>query len=280
MNYCCDPVVKVIADSTFNGSRLTSIEVEYWRPIHPEVMTHRVFSRCFSSSRAKPVNSSLTSLSQSIWGPKHWTLDCKGMQAKEEVTNPDIIKTLQSAWVNQANVCCLFAHAMDNNAKLHKQVVNRILEPYTSIKGVITATEWDNFFNLRCAKDAQPEMQDLANAIKEAINSSEPKELKEGMWHLPYISEEDLEEYGVCDDIIMASAARCARVSYKAFDGTTSIMKDKELFVKLAEKKHYSPLEMVAQAGNATDKYKSNFNNNWIQLRKIIENNDEIRSNV
>lgn len=274
MIYCSTPKVKILADSVFNGSRLTTIEVEYWRAIHSEVMTHRVFSRCFSSSRAKPLTKVLDDLSKvPVWGPNHWTLNCKGMQAKEEITDSDDIDFLQKSWENRALNAYMFVDSLKENFNLHKQIVNRLLEPFSSIKGVITATEWDNFFKLRCAEDAQPEMQDLAKAIKTALNSHEPKELKENEWHLPYIFSEEM--LNISDDVIMASAARCARVSYKAFDGTTSIKKDKELFYKLVLNGHFSPLEMVAQAKVSKGKNVSNFNHNWTQLRKIVENENK-----
>ncbi len=48
--------VKIIADScSHEGKRITTFQLRYPRFIHSEVMTHRVFSRNASSSRAIPV---------------------------------------------------------------------------------------------------------------------------------------------------------------------------------------------------------------------------------
>ena len=43
------------------------------------------------------------------------------------------------------------------NLGLHKQIVNRVLEPFTYIDVVVTATDYANWFALRLDKDAQPE---------------------------------------------------------------------------------------------------------------------------
>ena len=48
--------VEIVADSiNQQGDRLTSLVLTYPRIIHAEMMTHRMFSRNASSSRAVPV---------------------------------------------------------------------------------------------------------------------------------------------------------------------------------------------------------------------------------
>jgi len=77
---------KVIADSVFQGHRLTTLILEYPRFIHSEFMTHRVFSRNASSSRAIPVRTMLWQVIRNPAMPVHWGKNQPGMQAKEELS--------------------------------------------------------------------------------------------------------------------------------------------------------------------------------------------------
>ena len=69
---------KVIADSIANGHTVTTLELEYPRYIHSELMTHRVFSRNAASSRAIPFDKMLQTITSMDQTPK-WTLNQKGM---------------------------------------------------------------------------------------------------------------------------------------------------------------------------------------------------------
>lgn len=262
-----EPKVKIICDSvSLKGIRLTTFELEYWRAIHPELLTHRVFSRCARSSRATPIDVNINRVKTSPWGPKHWGLDQKGMTASVELTSAETSQ-VESVW----SACALAAGQLAEQLKilkLHKQIINRILEPYNSISVVLTATDFKNFFFLRDSEFAQPEMRDLARAMKMAMYDSEPKKLEVGEWHLPYISDQEKEAYSL-DALKLASSARCARVSYNAFDGTTSIEKDVELGNKLIANKHMSPLEHVATPAPEGGYLPSNFRG-WNQYRKFI----------
>jgi hypothetical protein len=128
----------------------------------------------------------------------------------------------------------------------HKQIVNRILEPFAHIKVVCTSTEWVNFFNLRLHEDSQPEIQALADSMSTVMRQSEPKELKLGEWHIPYVKEDENMSW---DDAIKCSVARCARVSYLNHDNSNpDIEKDISLHDKLVASKprHGSPAEHQA----------------------------------
>ena len=265
------PIVNVLADSEFQGSRLTTLKLQFWRPILPELSRHRVYSLTFRSSRATPTKVYLQEVRDNPWGPAHITLNQRGMVGKGELTDESSRDEWYAAWKLASLEACTFAERLSNSSlgPVAKEVVNRVLEPYVSITGIISGTEWDNFFKLRIAPDAQGEIRDLALAIKEARDKSQPHQLQEGEWHLPYISDEDRRRYDI-ETLRKASAARCARVSIKAFDGTTSIEKDVELGNRLISSCHFSPLEMVAQA-NSKEHAKSNYDNNWLQFRKIVE---------
>jgi hypothetical protein len=164
---------------------------------------------------------------------------------------------------------------------VHKQIVNRVLEPYLFVEGIVTSTEWNNFFELRCHKDAQPEIQELANKIKIAINNSTPIKLNNDQWHLPYIKDDDYELINQYPDIKFIlqkiSAARCCRVSYLLHDGTNpNVTDDLSLFNRLAGSvpKHHSPLEHQALPDLVYQypEYHGNFDG-FIQFRKLSEYN-------
>jgi len=242
---------KVVADSLNNGDRLTTLELTYPRFIHGQFMTHRVFSRNASSSRAMPVNKVIDQVECLTAMPIHWGVNKPGMQAEEELKGTSKESAI-AYWESAAEISADIAKNMVSLG-LHKQVANRILEPYQFIKVVVTATEWDNFFNLRLHNHAQPEIYELALVMQEAIDGSVPIPLdtQGGRWvHAPYILGHGI---GVCPigrvDLIKASVARCARVSYMNHDNTSpDIEKDIELHDKLLAAGHMSPFEHVAWA--------------------------------
>ena len=245
-------------------------------------MTHRVFSRNASSSRAIPVKKMLEMVRNEPAMPIHWGKNQPGMQAHKELTGPalDICKKY---WEIAAKNAADTAEEMAALG-LHKQVVNRILEPFQHISVVLTATEFDNWFELRAHKDAQPEIQMLAVRMLAAMGESTPKLLLRGEWHLPYVSAEDQSRIGDIDLCRKVSAARCCRVSHLKHDGTaSSIEEDLSLCDRLvgAEPLHASPFEHQATPDQRLQKPNGEFwwangplHGNlvgWIQSRKLIE---------
>ena len=247
---------KVVADSlSKGGNRLTTLELNYHRYIHGEFMTHRLFSRNASSSRAIPVKTMLKNISESPATPIHWGKNQAGMQAREECSNLVMVDYSRGDWWEYGcEESIRNAHYFDK-AGYHKQIVNRVTEPYQFIKVVVSATEWENFFHLRLHKDAQPEIQELARCIKQAMDESEPTSLVVGCYHTPYVerSEGFLGNDGCSywDMAIKCSVARCARVSYLNHDNSTpNIEKDISLYGLLLSSKHMSPFEHVAKSMN------------------------------
>lgn len=255
----------IIADSISpEGIRLTTFQLQYWRPIHSELMTHRVFSRNAGSSRARPSAKIIEQVRNDPWGPIHWGKNEPGMQASVELEGEDLNSAIHY-WKMQAEIAATGAELL-NKLGVHKQAVNRLLEPFTYIDVVVTATDFANWFALRDHADAQPEIRELAQLMREVYDHSEPKLLKPGEWHLPYITDEDLVEarslidpfasssppwhgLNALDLLMRASAARCARVSYKLHDGNkTDFAKDLELFERLlvSQPLHASPAEHQA----------------------------------
>lgn len=175
--------------------------------------------------------------------PIHWGKNQPGMQASEEFEDKELIYDLMEEWRVVANNSISSAEWMSEKG-LHKQVVNRILEPFQHIDVVVTATEWKNFFDLRFNKDAQPEMYELARVMLDTVLDSKPKELYPGSYHTPYISDEEIDNWDGLLDPCLVSAARCARVSYSNHDGSMcDPIKDMELAKRLLESGHMSPFD-------------------------------------
>lgn len=265
---------KVVADSISEaGARITTFEIEYPRFIHAEFMTHRLLSRNAASSRAIPVSKAIERIREIPAKPVHWGKNQKGMQASEECNNKvslGMFKTggeeivavnykvsAETAWNIAADQACNIAEEFDK-AGYHKQIVNRLTEPFQFMKVVVTATEWSNFFALRLHKDAQPEIRELANVMKGAMLLSRPDPLKTGEWHVPYVeSYRDFSgqlgyfvdgESISTEDAIKVSASCCAQVSYRALD--QSLEKALKIYDALVSSKpvHASPFEHQAMA--------------------------------
>jgi thymidylate synthase ThyX len=248
--------VKIIADSysKFTDSRVTTFELEYPRFIHSELMTHRNFSRNASSSRAVPVNSVLDQLSNDVAAPVFWGKNQSGMQSYEELDDLSK-KSVQGLWLEASKMAYSTAKVL-SDMKVHKQVINRITEPFQHIKVVVTSTDYDNFFKLRCHHAADPTMQQLANKMKDAYLSNEPEVLEEGDWHLPYIDKRLIKEGGLSlEDALKISVSCCCQVSYRKQD--MSLDKANKIFEMLnlsseTEPAHASPTEHQAMCINDT----------------------------
>jgi len=261
--------VKIIEDSInpYNGVRLTTYQLKYWRSIHAEFMTHRVFSRNASSSRAIPIKTFLKQVWNDPAGPIHWGANQAGMQAAHELTGFKL-KFTKFIWSFTGKAVCSFVWLANVVAKPHKQTLNRLLEPWQYISVVMTATETDNWDSLRDHKDAQPEIRELAIEMKKAIDASNPVV---SHYHLPYVSKEERNTLPMAK-CMMLSTARCARVSYLTHDGKTpSIDKDIELYNRLVGSVpiHASPTEHPAKAVKP-NKFIKNFRG-WKQHRVDVE---------
>lgn len=258
----------ILASVSENSPPIYTIRTRYPRIIHGELMTHRVFNRNARSSRAVPVMTMLAELRSGTAGmtfvPTYWGKNQKGMQADQECDAPIIVPEIcghtagqetdrESMWLWLRDAACDVAEAYAD-AGYHKQVVNRLTETYSYIDTLITATDWANFFWLRDDKDAEPHFRDLARLVKAAIDDATLEYLEPHQWHLPYITQEDVDwvEAKNEDDTNAAlrkiSAARCARISYKPFDGDASYEKEIDRYKMLTGggKIHASPLEHQA----------------------------------
>lgn len=267
---------------------LWTFELTYPRYIHSEFMTHRVFSCNASSSRAIPVRRVIEQVRENPVMPPKVFMNQKDMVGETEA---DEVTTtaFQVLWKEAADNACKTAEMMERMG-IHKQHVNRILEPFQFIKVIVTATEWYNFFALRLAPDAQPEIRQLARVIYDEMDRYRSKEVgvlevsipcKARMGadkvhtivSLPYITDEDIKEIGKDNyrQLMKISAARCARVSYNNHDGSKpDLEKDMKLYDHLYDGRHLSPMEHACIQDPGYRKY-ANLNG-WKSLRYLVEN--------
>ena len=252
---------KVIAHSVAHddrgnhGPEIFTLALKYPRFIHSEFMTHRVFSRNAASSRAIPVSKMIEQVRNEPAMPIYWGSNKPGMQAGDELLDTDLAAA-KNLWIDAAENAAATAEKMQELG-LHKQVANRVLEPFQIMQTVVTATEWENFFYLRISEFAQPEIKALAVAMKEAMTESTPFQMPYGEYHLPYVTAEERDEYKARKDwrtLCMVASARCARVSYLNHDGSNpDIQKDLDLATKLKDAHHASPFEHVARPWDLRD---------------------------
>ena len=251
------------------GVRLTTMEVRYPRFIHSEVMTHRNFSRNSASSRALPIRKMIDSVRAEPAMPLWWGRNQSGMQAREQI-GADAQALAEAEWRHA--LADALAHAerlAASDINLHKQLVNRILEPFAWITVIITATEWSNFFTQRMHEDAQPELKHIAEMMFQEYRASTPRLVREGEWHTPLIQPDEEATLPV-QTRLQISVARSARVSYLSHDGSRDHAKDIELYERLVgggANGHWSPFEHVATPLPSRDTWSGNFRG-WDQYRK------------
>ncbi len=298
MGYGC----RVLADSISPaGHRLTSFEVTFPRIVLAEVNTHRMLSRNSASSRAIPVEKRIAAVEADPFVPAEFGKNKKGMQHDEVLTAAEAQRA-EDEW---GFACSKAIEQARRLAELgvHKQLANRLLEPFAWHTAVLTATDWDNFFHLRVNPAAQGEFRRAAEMMLEAYQKSEPQPVNYGDWHTPYVEPGEAFNLEVGSYAAFAaariSAARCARVSYLTQDGKRDANEDLALHERLVAPGHLSPLEhparpmndaelhlfarprhrwngarFVIESGRMTH-YLGNFNG-WVQLRKLIPGEHDI----
>lgn len=141
---------KIIKDSKneFNN-RLTTFILTYPRIIHSEIMTHRMFSRNSASSRAIPFEKMVKSVEENFFIPIAWQKSHKGMQGNEYFT-----EERDTSWLIMNHLKArdqAVERASDAHDRgLTKQLCNRLLEPFMWHTVILTATDFEGFFELRC----------------------------------------------------------------------------------------------------------------------------------
>lgn len=259
--------VQVITDSKCDwGHRLTTVKATFPRYLLAEFNTHKMISKNSASSRAIPAVKLIESVRKNPYIPEKWMKDHKGMQGTEYFNDPIAIEVNRNFWQNAIDVNTALSWDLNGEGRgVSKQISNRLLEPFMYHTTLMSATEWENFFALRAHGAAEDNFQKTAFMILDAINISEPKLLKEGEWHLPFIdkdiTEEDWNEIGKDMSLIevvsmgkegksRVSSAKCAGISYVIVgeDGKEeSYTKLLKRFTSLSTNGHWSPMEHPAR---------------------------------
>ena len=221
MSYKCE----ILADSIGpQGNRLTTFKVTYPRIIHAEMCRHRILSRNTASSRAIPFDKMVKDVLENPFIPIAWQKDHKGMQGIEYHTGYYEVEGRNKQWL-KARDCAVDYASILNESNTTKQLCNRLLEPFVWVTELISGTEWNSFFSLRLPQysfgkntenprlwksrkdaikdfpdwesrndffwqsinDSQAEIhiQKIAEMMWDEINSSKPKILQSGEWHIP-----------------------------------------------------------------------------------------------
>lgn len=260
---------EVIAHSIADGCPpLITVRAKYPRLIHPEMLTHRDFSRNAGSSRATPFETMVNLIKADPAMPVHWGAEQSGMQAGDEIADTEDAKHRWLAALDDA----LWHAKLMHDLGVHKQVVNRMIEPFMHIDVLITSTNFDNFFALRAHEDAQPEIQAVAIAMRDAIEDSTPQDVSDNKgWHTPFV---DLNKPNLSiNDGLNISTACCASVSFMTVDGKLMTLdRATKIYNKLAgsDPIHASPFEHVAHPSPEGGPGCRNFTK-WTQRRHYIE---------
>jgi thymidylate synthase ThyX len=242
---------------------LITYVLRYPRFIHSEFMTYRMLSRNAASSRAIPAKKMRESVIADPAMPVEWGANTKGMSAIQHL-DPKSAKDAQVLWL-KARDSAVRIHEELEESGVHKQILNRIIEPWLHIDVVATGNReaFKHLFRERIHASAQPEFKALATWMQQAYlralwdNIYQP--LDEGQWHLPFLSEDEIADSRMqphLQEIDRAvSSARCARVSYNGHETKRPLDEDLALCKRLAvreqgdsEPMHLSPLEHVAMA--------------------------------
>jgi thymidylate synthase ThyX len=292
---------KVLADSVSpGGHRLTTLEATFPRFVLAEFNTHRLFSRNSASSRAIPVAKQLRRVLDDPYVPIEFGSNKPGMQAGPALAGgardaaeaewlaarDDAVRHVLGLIASPVEVAghddlhaCL--EAVQGSLKdppaewlnVHKQVANRLLEPFMWHTVIVSSTSWDNFFNLRCHPDAQPEIRLIATKMRGALERSVPTRLDPDEWHLPLVGESEREEASSPEELAKISIGRCARVSYLTHAGARDLAADVTLYDRLLESGHMSPMEHVARPMTPAELQEGEQSGNfqgWIAHRKLI----------
>lgn len=314
--------IEILADSVNPwGNRVTTFRIKFPRIIEAEILRHRMLSFSAASSRAINLEKHIEKVERDPFIPTRFTKDCKGMSAKEYLSDTHNL-CAKDAWE------CALENTLDvvkrlNRLNVHKQHASRLLQPFEYQEMIVTGTEWENFFSLRCPQyyilgleedtyrsqqdiqrvikkyntkgfdplkhnksTAQPEIQELAEMMLDEYRNSIPEMLLPGEWHVPLCPEfDDLHSFLVTENsnidqdiyskayqevynkaCVMVSCARIARISY--LSEVNDFKKDIDLYNKLIQMKHYSPLEHVCRS-MTEEEY-----NSFVKGKLMVDNDE------
>lgn len=216
----------VVADSKNEfGNRLTTLLVTMPRYILAEFNTRSMLSKNSAISIAIPFKKMVEAVEKNPFIPVAWMKDHKGMQGSEYLTEERDIEMAKETWLRTMDKVIQSTTFLNKSVGVTKQISSRPLEAFMWHTVLLSGTEWENFFALRCPqyhyhgtdqlfrsrKDFMKEihwekveyddilfwlrcnksqadihMMLTAEAIWDAMNESTPKKLNAGDWHIPF----------------------------------------------------------------------------------------------
>jgi hypothetical protein len=288
---------------------LISFEVTFPRIVLSEFNTHCMLARNSASSRAIPVLKRIEAVLEEPFVPDEFGSNRPGMQAGPPLTGEQhdqaaaiwlagrdravwtalqLVFGLDSLGQSGPPSTAALRQLVEDLGRqppagqglgVHKQLANRLLEPYMWHTVVATATAWSNFFALRTHQAAQPEIRQAASLMLQAMRASTPARTGRSGWHLPFVTAEERRESAQADSYWAGiAAARCARVSYLTHDGLRDLAADERLHNRLRGLGHLSPFEHVGRAMTPEQKARAPLSGKftgWYQLRKEIPHEDD-----
>jgi hypothetical protein len=239
--YGASVVVDEVVSRGIEDTYDLSIAGPYPNFIANGVVVHN--SRNSASSRAIPVERQLARIDETPALPLEWPSEKPGMQGGVSLGGSaldDAKELFDLARLSVVlNVRAYLEDHPDKPDRLHKSLVNRLMEPYQWHVAAVTSTAWENFFRQRVSPLAQPEIRVPAEMMLDAYQASIPTEIDYGDYHLPYTRAEDVEQAWDEHDndaeaamqmLVEVSSARCARVSYMTQDGRRDLFEDLRLY--------------------------------------------------
>ena len=163
---------EIIADSVDTiGNRITSFIVDVPQIIVKELLRHRMFSFSSSSMRAVPFNNVIKDIKENMFIPLAFQAHHSGMQGNVYLEG-NIAEDARKMWIETGLTACKQAEELYHLGGVTKQLCSRIIEPFGYAKILVTATEFDGFFELRCPKfiNEHESGEDISFSRKDFIN--------------------------------------------------------------------------------------------------------------
>lgn len=305
-------------------NRITTIVARFPRPILSELNTHRVFSRNSASSRARSIKVVVADVMENPYIPL-FTVNQRGMSgelvdavtqeaatvqwlAARDAAVASVLTMLTGTVVSVDTLADTWRELLDGyyqqvyldkqdipgSLNLHKQNINRLLEPYMWHEAVITATAWENFIELRDHDDADPAIHALAKLIHAALNTSKPVTR---VVHAPFAAHLAGTQFDGIGEISKSAlvkslevsnytAGASAQVSYRPVQDGGTGSDPAKLSTRLLKMKHLSPFEHAAFSDDwlrslgLRNPFKSNLASEWVQHRALLAQLQELFGEV
>ena len=294
------------------GDELITYRLTYPRIILAQLNTYKSLVKITASSRAQPFNKVVEVIENDPFIPLAYQRAHKGMQGTEYFTDEEEIRQRDLEWLTARDRAVEQAKKL-NDLGVTKQVTNRLLESHMWVTQLVTGTReaYEHLFNQRCPEyevggvkgrskkemgldlsdeewllsnkgHAEIHFMDLAEKMYDALKDSEPKELKPGELHVPYLDTPLMTPDLFPEDVIKYSCGLTAHTSYTTIgDGTKmTIEKARGLFDHCLENGHYSVFEMIGRAmskDELDDPRRRGFRG-FIQLRGHLEDGNDLKS--